>query len=132
MKPIEKRSRRGNPFPGKPFFFVPIALYEKGTARLLRPAQFIRYVTLLRLLNYNYNKPFSVSLSKLEELDGISTRAARDALTKLQEFGLVRVERTNPFTYRLVHPQEWEDIGPIRPTIKRSRSLEVSREYQST
>lgn len=122
---------RRNPFPGESFFIVPIALYETGLARLMRPSQFIRYITLLRVSNYNYNEPISISFSSLERLDSVSKRAARDAHTKLKEYGLILIEKTNPFTYRLVYPNAWEQIGPIRPVFKKGNVLQVQPEWRS-
>ena len=119
-----------NPFPGETFFMVPTALYETGLARLMRPSQFKRYITLLRVANYNYNEPIPISFSSLERLDSVSKRAARDAHIKLQEFGLILVEKTNPFTYRLIHPNAWENIGPIRPILRKARALQVQAEWR--
>lgn len=122
-------SLRKNPFPGAPFFIVPTALYDAGLAPLMRPSQIIRYITLLRTANYNYYRPTQIGFSDLERLDGISKRAARDAHIKLAEYGLILVEKTNPFTYRLVDPRDWHFVGPVKTTFKRGRSLTVFREW---
>lgn len=109
---------------------VPIALYDSGLCRWLRPTQLIRYVTLLRVANYRSTTEISIGLRSLAELDGVSTRAARDANTKLQEYGLIRVAKTNPFTYTLISPGYWEEnFGKIKPTFKRGRSLRVEQEW---
>jgi hypothetical protein len=109
---------------------VPIALYESGLGRWMRPSQFIRYVTLLRVANYRSSTQISIDMKSLGELDGVSTRAARDAHTKLQEYGLIRVAKTNPFTYTLVSPAFWEkNFGSIKPTFKRGNSLKVEPEW---
>jgi len=120
---------RRNPFPGEPFFMVPIALYGSGLARLMRPSQLIRYLTLLRVANYYSTIQFSIGFRSLEELDGISLRAARDANIKLQEYGLIRVAKTHPFTYTLTSPSFWEDFGSMRPIFKRDHSIRVQREW---
>ena len=118
---------RRNPFPGEHFFMVPIALYDSGLARLMRPSQIIRYVTLLRVANYKSEVRVSVDLQSLEKLDGVSSRAARDAHIKLQEFGLIGVEKTNPFTYTLFPPSTWPDFGKVKPIFGRGRSLKIER-----
>jgi hypothetical protein len=121
---------RRNPFPGESFFMVPIALYASGLSRWMKPSQFIRYVTLLRVANYRSSTEYSIDLRSLAELDGVSTRAARDAHIKLQEFGLIRIAKTNPFTYTLVSPAFWEqNFGNIKPKFKRDHSLKVRLEW---
>jgi hypothetical protein len=121
---------RRNPFPGESFFMVPIALYDSGLSRWMRPSQLIRYVTLLRVANYRSSTQISIDMQSLKVLDGVSTRAARDAHIKLQEYGLIRVAKTNPFTYTLVSPSFWEkDFGSIKPTFKRGHSLKVEPEW---
>jgi hypothetical protein len=115
-----------NPFPGDPFFMVPIALYDTGLGSRMSHSQFIRYVTLLRIANYRSTRQFQIDLGSLERLDGISKRAGRDAHTKLQEYGLVRIAKTNPYTYTLISPADWEEsFGRIRPRFRRDRSLKV-------
>lgn len=124
------RPSRRNPFPGESFFMVPIALYESGLSRWMRPSQFIRYVTLLRVANYRSTVQITIDLRSLEELDGVSTRSARDAHTKLQEYGLIRIAKTHPFTYTLQSPEFWErNFGNMKPTFKRGHSLKVVSEW---
>ena len=119
------RSTR-NPFPGEHFFMVPLALYDSGLVRRMRPSQVIRYVTLLRLANYRSTSEISIGLRSLQQMDGVSTRAARDAHIKLQDYGLIRVAKANPFTYALISPAYWEeDVSRIRPRFRRDRSLKV-------
>ncbi len=123
------RSKR-NPFPDEHFFTVPIALYDSGLVHRMRPSQVIRYVTLLRLANYLSTPEISIDLRSLEQMDGVSTRAARDAHIKLQEYGLIRVAKANPFTYTLISPAYWEEnFGGIKPTFRRYRSLKVERDW---
>ena len=123
------RSTR-NPFPGEHFFMVPIALYDSGLVRRMRPSQVIRYVTLLRLANYRSTPEISIGLRSLQQMDGVSTRAARDAHTKLQECGLIRIAKTNPYTYTLVSPAYWEEnFGRIRPRFRRASSLKVEPDW---
>ena len=127
--PGRPRSKR-NPFPDEPFFMVPIALYDSGLVHQMRPSQVIRYLTLLRLANYLSTPEISINLRSLEQMDGVSTRAARDAHIKLQEYGLIRVAKANPFTYALISPAYWEeDVSRIRPKFRRDRSLKVERDW---
>lgn len=96
----------------------------------MKPSQFIRYVTLLRVANYRSSTEISINMRSLKELDGVSTRAARDAHIKLQEYGLIRVAKTNPFTYTLIPPAFWgKNSGNLRPTFKKGRSLRVEQEW---
>jgi len=122
---------RRNPFPGEPFFIVPIALYDQGLVRLLRPSGVLRYFTLCRLANYCYSAPVKMNFRSLEELDGISLRAARDATNKLEEYGLICVAKTRPFTYTLNSPAHWKEFGRMKPSFKQDRSLTVRREWTS-
>ena len=126
-----RSASRRNPFPGESFFMVPIALYERGFARLMRPSHFIRYVTLCRLANYCYSAPVKMNFRSLEELDGISPRAARDATNKLEEYGLICVAKTRPFTYTLNSPAYWKDFGGLKPVFRQDRSLSVQCEWTS-
>ena len=109
---------------------VPIALYDSGLVRRMRPSQVIRYVTLLRLANYRSTSEISIGLRSLQQMDGVSARAARDAHTKLQEYGLIRIAKTNPYTYTLVSPAYWEEnFGRIRPRFRRASSLKVEPDW---
>ncbi|TAM82043.1 MAG: hypothetical protein EPN47_10215 [Acidobacteria bacterium] len=100
---------RRNPFPEAYFFFVPLKLYETGLAAHLSGSEFKRYVTLLRISNYDYgNREVKVNLKELETLDGVSPRSAFQVHTRLQEYGLLLVDRrTKPFTYTLRDPDMW-------------------------
>jgi len=109
---------------------VPIALYETGLSARMSHSQLIRYVTLLRIANYRCTVQFPIDLGSLERLDGISKRAGRDAHTKLQEYGLIRIAKTNPYTYALISPAYWEeDVSRIRPRFRRDRSLKVELDW---
>lgn len=126
----ERRSAR-NPFTDDVFFTVPTALYETGLSSRMRHSQFVRYITLCRLGNYRCSTEVRISLAELERLDGVSKRAARDANTKLQEYGLILFERTNPHTYRLVQSFDWNDVGPIRPRF-RPGPLRVEKRWHNS
>jgi hypothetical protein len=96
----------------------------------MRQSELIRYVTLLRLGNYRSTRQIEIDLGSLERLDGISKRAGRDAHIKLQEYGLIRIAKTNPHTYTLISPADWdESFGSIRPTFRRDRSLKVELDW---
>jgi hypothetical protein len=99
-----------NPFPGEPFYCVPIKLHECGLARELSGSEFKRYSTFLRLANYHKRKNFRVTLPKLAELDGVSPRRAHEVHPRLQERGLILVERnTIPYSYVVLLTSEWRD-----------------------
>ena len=115
--PVRKSLR--NPFPsGVGFFFVPLAIYETGLVSQLKPSEALRYFTLCRVTNYNYTKPIRMSLEKLRQLDGLSERVSWDIHRRLQEWGLILIEKTCPFTYRLVvQPEDWHlDRFPLLQT----------------
>jgi len=99
-----------NPFPAEVFYCVPIKLHDCGLARELTGAEFKRYSTLIRLANYHKRIEFRATLAELEKLDGISTRRAHEVHPRLEEHGMIRVERdTNPYTYVVLLPSEWRD-----------------------
>jgi hypothetical protein len=113
-----------NPFQCEPFFPVPIKLLECGLARLLTNAQFKRYITFLRLANYHKRNHFRATLPELERLDGISPRRAHEVHPRLEEYGMILVERnTNPYTYVVLLPSEWRDEnGQHYPSSKIPKS----------
>lgn len=89
---------------------MPIKLHDCGLARELTGSEFKRYGTLLRLANYYRRLDFRATLKKLEDLDGLSPRRAHEVHPRLEERGLILVERkTNPYTYVLLQPSEWRD-----------------------
>jgi hypothetical protein len=98
-----------NPFPrGVGFFTVPLAVYEKGLVAQMKPSEALRYFTLCRASNYNYTQPVPISLKRLRQLDGVSERTAWYVHRRLAEWGLILIEKTSPFTYRLVvQPGDW-------------------------
>jgi len=110
-KPKSKR----NPFPDEPFYCVPIKLHDCGLARELTSADFKRYSTLLRLANYYQKNSFQATLEKLEALDGIAPRTAHDVHARLGEHKMLVVERqTNPYTYVVLLPSEWQSRNGVR------------------
>lgn len=118
----ERNKPKRNPFPDEPFFFVPIPLYESGLARTMSGTQFKRYVTLLRLANYDYGNPsVRLSMKQLEELDGVSGRAAYEARGNLEEWGMIVCDRTRPITYRLCPPGSWK-LPDSHPALSKSQS----------
>jgi hypothetical protein len=117
------RSRR-NPFAAEPFFFVPTKLFDCGLAAELTGAEFKRYITFLRRANYLERTSFQETLRDLGTLDGISARRAHEVHPKLEERGMILVERTTrPYTYRLLLPSEWRDRnGQAYPASRIPRS----------
>jgi hypothetical protein len=128
-KSAPARKSLRNPFPDRVgFFMVPLAVYDTGLVAQMKPSEALRYVTLCRVTNYNYTKPIRMSLEKLGHLDGVSERAAWYIHRRLQEWGLILIEKTSPFTYRLVvQPEDWHlDRFPLlKPRLVRRAGLSV-------
>jgi hypothetical protein len=98
------------PFPSEPFFAIPIKLFDCGLARELTSSEFKRYATFSRLANFHQRNDLKVQLEELEVLDGISVRRAHEIHPRLEERGMIVVERnTRPHTYVLLHPSQWRD-----------------------
>ncbi len=113
--PRVSSSRNGwkprNPFPDEYFFAVPLCLWDRGLVHGMTGSELKRYLTLLRLYNYKYGtRIIQRSLKEFENLDGVSERRAWQVNGKLQERGLVQVEKTKPTTYILVLPACWPDV----------------------
>jgi len=120
-----------NPFPDEYFFAVPLCLWDRGLVHGMTGSEVKRYLTLLRLSNYKYGtRIIQRSLKELEKLDGVSERRAWQVNGKLQERGLVQVEKTKPTTYILVPPACWPEVdetGAYLPPVegkKRGGALE--------
>ena len=122
-----KRFIPRKPLGDTPYFSVAIALYETGLARSLRPAEFKRYCTLLRVGNYHYGSDTVVSdLKELRKLDGLSERANWLINRKLEEYGLIQVLPTRPFTYLLRRPESWRPPKNYGPKIVQASPLKVA------
>lgn len=123
-KPYRNAGAGRNPFRDEPFYCVPIKLHDSGLARDLTPAQFMRYCTFLRLANYYKRTDFQATLAELEKLDGICPRRAHEIHPRLQEHGMILVERnTDPYTYVVLVTSEWRnDGGSAFPASKIPRS----------
>jgi hypothetical protein len=122
-----KRFTPRKPLGDTPYFSVPIALYETGLARCLRPAEFKRYCTLLRVGNYHYGASTLIAdLRELRKLDRISERASWLINRKLEEYGLIQVLRTRPFTYLLKRPESWRPPTSFGPKIAQASPLKVA------
>jgi hypothetical protein len=103
--------RQRNPFPDEHFFPVPLRLFKGGLVAAMSGSEVKRYLTLLRLANYEYgSRKIKRDLKELGELDGVSNRRAWQVNRKLQERGLVVVEDTKPITYHLVAPDAWPEV----------------------
>jgi hypothetical protein len=117
------RNRTRYPFVDRSFFFsLPLALIDSGLAAQMTGAEFKRYVTLLRIANYQYGNPeIRVSFGELEKLDGLSSRTARDITSRLAERGLIKISRTQPLTVTLVAPSCWPEADYDRPVLGKGR-----------
>lgn len=110
-----------------PYFSVPIALYATGLARCLRPAEFKRYCTLLRVGNYHYGSDMIVAdLRELRKLDSISERGSWGVNRTLAKHGLIRLLKTRPFTYFLLRPESWHPPKNHGPKITQAEPLKVA------
>ena len=111
-----RTTRRRNVFPGEHFLTVPLRLYESGLAAQLSGSQFKRYITLLHPANYNYGQTnIKMDLEELEVLDAVSARTAFQAHTKLEEFGLIQINKnTKPATYTLWEPHLWKPLQQLK------------------
>jgi hypothetical protein len=122
-----KRFTPRKPLGDTPYFSVPIALYETGLARCLRPAEFKRYCTLLRVGNYHFGaSTLTADLRELRKLDRISERASWLINRRLEEYGLIQILRTRPFTYLLRRPESWRPPGNYGPKITQASPLKVA------
>jgi DNA-binding transcriptional ArsR family regulator len=96
-------------------------------------------VTLLRISNYLGKLSFSVGLEWLGTLDGVSPRSAFRVNAKLEERGLVHIERDrNPTRYTLNLLSEWKRpmagiqlTGNAENVTTKGRRLEVPKWGQS-
>lgn len=122
FEPTRKRIQR-RLFPGEPFFEVPARLYDGGYAARMSPTQITRYLTLLRLSNYEYGETIVLmSARELSLLDGIAPRTSRHVHAKLRELGLLQKDETNKRAHVLVHPALWRDLEGPKPRLKRLES----------
>lgn len=114
------------PFHGENFFLLPLLLYERGYAARMSGSEFKRYVTLLRLSNFEYGKEIVYLTAKeLALLDGVAPRTARQVHAKLHELGLLRKGEKNPRAHALVHPWCWPDLEGPKPRLQRNESGKV-------
>lgn len=106
---------------GSFFFLLPLDLIDSGLAALMTGAEYKRYVSYLRLSNFDYgNVEIRVSFEQLARMDGISPRRARDITVKLQERGLIAFTRTKPLTVILIPPSCWPEAVNRRPVLRRA------------
>lgn len=125
----DRSKNKRNPFPGEPFFIVPIALYDYGLAYLMKPSGIIRYITLLRAANYRSSVEIPLSLKSLAETDGIAPRTAWLAHRKLQERGLISITKTKPHIYRVFPASQWPDDLRMKPRFKNTGRITITREF---
>jgi hypothetical protein len=123
-----KRRRRG--FEGM-WFSVRSELFDSGLAAQLRPTWIVRYLTLLRLSNFEFGaRVITASLSELAKLDGVSPRAAFECDRHLYQdgFNLLRIQNLNAGgrrVYQLVDPKDWKVSGLLRPEILATNPLKL-------
>jgi len=80
------------------WFCVPTDLFDSGLAARLRPSSVLRYLTLLRLSNYQFGAwAITASLLELAKLAGVSPRAAFECDRHLFQdgFNLLRIQNLN-------------------------------------
>jgi hypothetical protein len=128
-KIADRSKNKQNPFPGEPFFIVPLALYDNGLAYVMRPSEIIRYITLLRVANYRSSVEIPLSLERLAEMDGIAPRTAWLAHRKLQERGLISITKTKPHIYRVFPASQWPDDLRMKPRFKNTGLIKITREF---
>ncbi len=106
------------------FFCVPLALYDAGYASLLGKSACTRYGSLMRCSNYLYGaRKFQAGPKQLEEMDGIAERTAKRVHARLEEYGLIRINRkTRPHTFQLIPPSEWPPCPLLDPKRSRKRT----------
>jgi hypothetical protein len=109
-----------------PFYAAPLAIYDVGLAKYMKPTDFKRYQTLLRLGNYNYgSNVVRADLRELEKLDGIAPRTGREINIRLAGYGLVQVLKTHPRSYVLLRPDSWKPPKSHAPRITQGNPLKV-------
>ncbi len=126
---LSGRWHKRDPFPDVRFFKVYLPLYDTGLIRVMTGSELKRYLTLLRLSNYQYGrKEIRIDLKELRDWDGVSERCAFHVNAKLLEYGLVEIKDTRPTTYVLKHPDTWS-VPPHKSEPHPSRPAEASTEF---
>jgi hypothetical protein len=121
-----KKWRSRKPLGDTPYFAFPYQLYDTGLARHLQKSAIVRYGTLLRVGNYHYGSDMiAADLRELEKLDGIAPRTAREINIRLQEYGMIQILKTRPFTYMLLRPGSWKPPKSHGPRIVQAKPLKV-------
>ena len=102
----------------------------------MRPSWVVRYLTLLRLSNYQFGaRAITASLSELAKLDGVSPRAAFECDRHLYQdgFNLLRIQNLNGGgcrVYQLVDPKDWRVSGLLKPKILATNPLKLKPQNQ--
>jgi hypothetical protein len=97
------------PGPGELFLKTPHRMFTTGLVATMGNAEFKRYQTLLWVANAVNSNAFRIDVKDLERIDGVSPRRARDVNIKLEERGLILIERdTKPYRYVLLLVSEWK------------------------
>lgn len=125
---LSGRWHKRDPFPDVHFFKVYLPLYDTGLIRVMTGSELKRYLTLLRLSNYQYGRQeIRIGLKELKVHDGVSERRAFHVNAKLLEHGLVEIKDTRPTTYVLKHPDTWS-VLPHKSEPHPSKPAEASSE----
>jgi hypothetical protein len=96
------------PDQGELFHKTPHRLFSSGLAGAMGNAEFKRYQSLLWVANTLNKNEFQIDVKELERIDGVSPRRARDVHVKLEERGLILIEKTTkPYRYVLLLLSEW-------------------------
>ncbi len=126
---LSGRWHKRGPFPDVHFFKVYLPLYDTGLIRVLSGSATKRFLTLLRLSNYQYGRQeIRIGLKELRDWDGVSDRHAFHVNAKLLEYGLVEIKETRPMTYVLKHPDTLS-VPPHKSGPHASRPAEASSEF---
>lgn len=121
--PARAGSKR-NPFPLDLWFPVPLRLLDDGKLRVLTGSELKRYLTLLRIGNYERGATvFQYSLTELEKIDGVSPRTAHHVMRSLQERGLLTFTKTKPLTATIIPPSDWPEPTGERPIFSHGTKI---------
>jgi len=114
------------PFPDSVFLAVPIALVDEGLLREMGGSELKRYLTLLRLANWQYGKnEIKASEEELEKMDRVAPRTSKNIKGWLEGRGLVQIRKTRPTTYVLISPEFWQPSERGKPRIRQVNPLQV-------
>ncbi|HEV3276065.1 MAG TPA: hypothetical protein VG860_04555 [Terriglobia bacterium] len=130
--PLPRPRRSRYPLRDSVYFSIPTELFDTGMIRNLKPTELLRYLNLLRISNFGYGcRQISASMAELEQLDGVSERAGRNAATGLDERGLVELIRGRPYSYFLLSPPSWNNRSPALVENTHAQILAIIRNLRT-